>query len=184
MKMELRSRALDKLYKRRDRIEMPDFQREEVWEDDKKRLLIDSILRGWHLPKFYFRKTGEGTFECVDGQQRLTTIWEFNDNKLELDKAAAKKYGGKTYRELNEDFSDAFDDFEADIEEIEDATDEELRTLFLRLQLGTPLNTAEKLNAVGGEMCDFCQWIARQSFFAQKIPLKDTRFAHFAVATQ
>jgi len=184
MKMELRSRALDKLYKRRDRIEMPDFQREEVWEDEKKRLLIDSILRGWHLPKFYFRKTGEGTFECVDGQQRLTTIWEFNDNKLELDKAAAKKYGGKTYRELNEDFSDAFDDFEADIEEIEDATDEELRTLFLRLQLGTPLNTAEKLNAVGGEMCDFCQWIAKQSFFAQKIPLKDTRFAHFAVATQ
>jgi hypothetical protein len=184
MKMELRSRALDKLYKRRDRIEMPDFQREEVWEDDKKRLLIDSILRGWHLPKFYFRKTGEGTFECVDGQQRLTTIWEFYDNKLELDKSTAKKFGGKTYRELNEDFSDAFDDFEADIEEIEDATDEELRTLFLRLQLGTPLNTAEKLNAIGGEMCDFCQRISKQSFFTEKIPLKDTRFAHFAITTQ
>jgi len=106
MKMELRSRALDKLYKRRDRIEMPDFQREEVWEDDKKRLLIDSILRGWHLPKFYFRKTGDGTWECVDGQQRLTTIWEFYDNKLELDDATAKKYGGKTYRDLEEDFSD------------------------------------------------------------------------------
>lgn len=184
MKMELRSRALDKLYKRRDRIEMPDFQREEVWEDSKKRLLIDSILRGWHLPKFYFRKTGDGTWECIDGQQRLTTIWEFYDNKLELDDAVAKKYGGKTYRDLEEDFSDAFDDFEADIEEIEDATEEELRTLFLRLQLGTPLNTAEKLNAVGGEMCDFCQHISKQGFFGQKISLKDTRFARFAVATQ
>lgn len=184
MKMELRNRALDKLYKRRDRIEMPDFQREEVWEDEKKRLLIDSILRGWHLPKFYFRKTGDGTFECVDGQQRLTTIWEFFDDKLELDATTAGKYGGKTYHDLNEDFSDAFDDFEADIEEIEDATDEELRTLFLRLQLGTPLNTAEKLNAVGGEMRDFCQWISEQAFFAKKISLKDTRFAHFAIATQ
>lgn len=182
--MELRSRALDKLYKRRDRIEMPDFQREEVWEDDKKRLLIDSILRGWHLPKFYFRKTGDGTWECVDGQQRLTTIWEFYDNKLELDATTAKRYGGKTYRDLEEDFSDAFDDFEADIEEIEDATDDELRTLFLRLQLGTPLNTAEKLNAVGGEMCDFCQRISKQGFFGQKISLKDTRFARFAVAIQ
>jgi hypothetical protein len=184
MKMELRKRALDKLYKRRDRIEMPDFQREEVWEDDKKRLLIDSILRKWHLPKFYFRKTGDGTLECVDGQQRLTTIWEFYDNKLELDDTATKKYGGKVYRDLDEDFSDAFDDFEADIEEIEDATDEELRILFLRLQLGTPLNTAEKLNAIGGEMCDFCHWISKQSFFAQKISLKDTRFARFAIATQ
>jgi hypothetical protein len=56
--------------------------------------------------------------------------------------------------------------------------------LFLRLQLGTPLNTAEKLNAVGGEMCDFCQRISKQGFFGQKISLKDTRFARFAVAAQ
>jgi len=184
MKMELRGRALDKLYKRRDRIEMPEFQREEVWDVSKKKLLIDSILRGWHLPKFYFRKTGEGTFECVDGQQRLTTVWEFCDNKLELEESAVKKWGGRRYETLKDEFADAFDDFEADIEEIEDATDEELRTLFLRLQLGTPLNTAEKLNAVGGEMCEFGQWVAEQNFFSKKISLKDTRFAHFAIATQ
>jgi len=39
MQMERRGRAIDKVYKRRDRIEMPDFQREEVWPDTKKRLL-------------------------------------------------------------------------------------------------------------------------------------------------
>lgn len=50
MKLERRARAIDKVYKRRDRIDMPDFQREEVWPDTKKRLLIDSILKGWHLP--------------------------------------------------------------------------------------------------------------------------------------
>ena len=33
MKMELRRRAVDKIYKRRDKIEMPDFQREEVWPE-------------------------------------------------------------------------------------------------------------------------------------------------------
>lgn len=182
--MELRSRALDKLYKRRDRIEMPEFQREEVWDDSKKKLLVDSILRGWHLPKFYFRKTGDGSFECIDGQQRLTTIWEFCDNKLELDNTAIKLWGGEKYEDLKDEFADIFDDFEADIEEIEDATDDELRTLFLRLQLGTPLNTAEKLNAVGGEMCVFCQWVAEQNFFSKRISLKDKRFAHFAITTQ
>ena len=87
MKMELRKRALDKIYKRRDKIEMPDFQREEVWADLKKHLLIDSILRGWHLPKFYFRKSADGTFECVDGQQRLNAIFEFFEGKLELSPA-------------------------------------------------------------------------------------------------
>src|SRR5713101_5906923 len=119
MKMELRSRALDKVYKRRDRIDMPDFQREEVWTEEQKRRLIDTILRGWHLPKFYFRKLDDSSFECVDGQQRLAAIIEFYDNKLHLDAAATLSYGGSTYSKLKPDNSDAFDDFEIDIEEIE-----------------------------------------------------------------
>ena len=45
MKMEMRRRAIDKLYKRRDRIDMPDFQREEVWNDHQKRQLIDTVSR-------------------------------------------------------------------------------------------------------------------------------------------
>ncbi len=184
MKMELRSRALDKLYKRRDRIEMPDFQREEVWTDDQKRRLIDSILRGWHLPKFYFRKVEEASFECVDGQQRLAAIWEFYDNKLRLEPAAAQKFGGATYAELGPDHSDAFDDFEIDIEELIGATDEDLEELFVRLQLGTPLTTAEKLNAIGGDARDFCRRVADQPFFAQKVGVRDTRYAHFDLAAK
>ena len=184
MKMELRHRALDKVYKRRDRIDMPDFQREEVWTEDQKRRLIDTILRGWHLPKFYFRKTDESSFECVDGQQRLAAIFEFYDNKLHLEASAARSYGGSTYKKLKPDDSDGFDDFEIDIEEIDDATDDELKELFVRLQLGTPLTTAEKLNALGGEARDFARWIAAQPFFRKRIGVRDTRYAHFDIATK
>jgi len=184
MKMELRRRALDKVYKRRDRIDMPDFQREEVWTDHQKRQLIDTILRGWHLPKFYFRQLDDATFECVDGQQRLAAIWEFFDGNLKLEQRAAKRYGGATYKQLGEEYSDAFDDFEIDIEEIEDATDDELEELFVRLQLGTPLTTAEKLNALGGEARDFAKWISKQRFFAEQIGVRDTRYAHFDIATK
>jgi uncharacterized protein with ParB-like and HNH nuclease domain len=46
MKIEAKSRALDKVFKRRDRYEIPDWQREEVWPESKKQYLIDSILRG------------------------------------------------------------------------------------------------------------------------------------------
>src|SRR6266446_925999 len=97
MKMELRRKALDKIYKRRDKIEMPDFQREEVWPDSKKQLLIDSILRGWHLPKFYLRKSTDRTYECVDGQQRLNAIFEFLEGKLDLPAETAKAFGGLNY---------------------------------------------------------------------------------------
>jgi uncharacterized protein with ParB-like and HNH nuclease domain len=155
MKMETRGRAIDKVYKRRDRIDMPGFQREEVWPDDKKRLLIDSILKGWHLPKFYFRKVDDSTFECVDGQQRLSAIFSFFADDLTLSEDTKKRVGASKYTELDDDTSDEFDDFEIEIEEIEDASDEELEELFKRLQLGTPLNTAEKINAIQGDLRDF-----------------------------
>lgn len=184
MKMELRRRALDKLYKRRDRIEMPDFQREEVWTVDQKRLLIDTILRGWHLPKFYFRKVDESSYECVDGQQRLSAVWEFYDNKLLLTNDTTKAFGGPTYSKLKSQHSDDFDDFELDIEELEDTSDEDLKELFVRLQLGTPLTTAEKLNAVSGEARDFAHWVADQQFFAHRIGVRDTRYAHFDIASK
>lgn len=179
MKMETRSRAIDKIYKRRDRIEMPDFQREEVWSEDKKRLLIDTILRGWHLPKFYFRKADDGGYECVDGQQRLSAIFSFFADDLTLADDAAKRMNAKVYGELADDDSDAFDDFEIEVEEIEDASDEELEELFKRLQLGTPLNTAEKINAIRGDLRDFCHDMADKPFFAQRIGIKDTRYTHF-----
>jgi hypothetical protein len=45
MKMGSEKRALDKIYKRRDRYEIPEWQRAEVWSDDRKQLLIDTIRR-------------------------------------------------------------------------------------------------------------------------------------------
>jgi len=184
MKMELRSRAIDKVYKRRDRIEMPDFQREEVWTINKKQLLIDSILNGWHLPKLYFRKVDENSFECVDGQQRLTAIIEFIEDQLNLAPDSAAKFNASKYSELPDKASDDFDDYELDIEEIEDAEDSELEELFARLQLGTPLNTAEKLNAIGGDLRGFCHTISKEVFFTNKIALRNTRYAHFEIAAR
>ena len=77
MRMTAGKRALDKIYKRRDRYEIPDWQRGEVWDKSKKQELVDSILRGWKLPKFYFVKTSGVEYEVLDGQQRLRTIYEF-----------------------------------------------------------------------------------------------------------
>ena len=59
MEMRSESRALDKIYNRRDRYEIPDWQRDKVWSDDQKQLLIDTIIRGWKIPKFYFAKVSD-----------------------------------------------------------------------------------------------------------------------------
>lgn len=186
MQMESRSRALDKIYKRRDRYEIPDWQRGEVWTEDKRRSLIDTILRGWHLPKFYFLKTGEDPeeFEVVDGQQRLTAILDFFDNELSLSRESAERVGGATYRELPDSASDAFDDFEIEFDEISDATEEEIKEFFQRLQQGLPLTSSEKLNASPGNLRDFAASRVEHQFLAEKIGVRNHRHAHFDIVAK
>lgn len=186
MKMLSKKRALDKIYKRRDRYEIPDWQRDEVWQDGKKQQLIDTILRNWKLPKFYFVKTNDEPeeFEVVDGQQRLTAIFEFFDNEIPLAAQSAKDFGAKFYRDLPSDISDGFDDFEIEYDEISEATEEELKNFFQRLQQGLPLTSSEKLNAVHSALRDFCRSMVEHSFFKTKIRFSDKRYAYFDVASK
>lgn len=178
------NRALDKIYKRRDRYEIPDWQRGEVWDKSKKQDLIDSILRGWKLPKFYFVKTAGDEYEVLDGQQRLRTIYEFFSNELALSQSSADEFGGKLYKDLRQPAADAFDDFEIEYDEIENADDEELKLFFQRLQAGLPLTSSERLNAVHSKLRDFCRGTAQHSFFSEKVSFPDTRYAHFDVVAK
>jgi hypothetical protein len=181
MRMTPGRRALDKIYKRRDRYEIPDWQREHVWDQRKKQQLIDSILRGWKLPKFYFVKTSDDEFEVVDGQQRLQAIYEFFANELPL---PSKEFGGIYYKDLHQRYSDAFDDFEIEFDEIEDAKEEEIKQFFQRLQDGLPLTSSEKLNAVHSKLRDFCRRTAQHPFFKEKVTILNTRYAHFDVVVK
>ena len=184
MRMETREKSLDKIYKRRSRTEIPDYQRGEVWKKNKKQLFIDSLMNGWHVPKLYFRLIDkeDEIYECVDGQQRLTAIYEFYEDKLYLPESAKNLYGGITYHTFKLKYQEKFDDSILQITEIEDASDSDMETLFLRLQLGTPLNTAEKLNAIGGKLRDFLKNLVNHDFFNKATKFKNTRYAHFVIS--
>lgn len=182
MKVESKSRAIDKIYRRRDRYEIPEWQRQEVWSRSKKQNLIDSILRGWKLPKFYFVRLSDDpeSFEVVDGQQRLTAIWDFFDNDLPLADDTAKEYGGKFLKELPDKVSDAFHDYEIQYDEIRDSTEEQVKGFFQRLQEGLPLTSSEKLNSVHSKLRDYLRKQTKHGFF-QKIVASDKRYGHFDI---
>lgn len=55
----------------------PSFQRNYVWTSERKSLLIESMMLRIPLPMFYVSEDKEGTWEVVDGLQRLTTIRDF-----------------------------------------------------------------------------------------------------------
>jgi hypothetical protein len=188
MDMTSGKRAIDKVYKRRDRYEIPDWQREEVWDAAKKRRLIDSILRGWKLPKFYLLKTSDDPeeFEVVDGQQRLTAIFEFFDDELDLTKKTVDEFGfgGPYYSDLPQSVQDTFDDFEIEYDIIEDSDEKETKEFFQRLQDGLPLTSSEKLNSVHSNLREFARKLARHEFFQSKVSVSEKRYAHFDIVAK
>ncbi|RWQ31750.1 MAG: DUF262 domain-containing protein [Mesorhizobium sp.] len=186
MEMRAERRALDKIYKRRDRYEIPDWQRSKVWSVEQKRRLIDTVLQGWKLPKFYFQKTQENPdeFDVVDGQQRLTAIWEFLGGELTLTSEQATKFGGSDYDSLPEALSDAFDDYEIEYDEITNATDAEVKEFFQRLQGGLPLTSSEKLNSVHSKLRDYCVTAAKLPFFSETTAISNKRHSHFDIVAK
>ena len=64
----------------------PAYQRSAVWKPEQKQLLIDSILRKIDIPKLYLREMNSKrfTYEIIDGQQRMRTLWEFLASKFPL----------------------------------------------------------------------------------------------------
>lgn len=123
-------------------------------------------------------------FEVVDGQQRLSAIWEFLDGELKLPPKIAEKYGGPTYDDLPDAVSDAFDDFEIEYDEITSADEEELKEFFQRLQEGLPLTSSEKLNAVHSKLRDYCVKLAKHKFFSETTVVRDKRYAFFDIVAK
>jgi hypothetical protein len=81
----------------------PDFQRDFVWRERQRTRLIESILLGIRLPAFYFSQDNDGTYQVVDGVQRLSTISSFMNNHHVLSKIDLEylnQLDGLTYTEL------------------------------------------------------------------------------------
>ena len=182
MKIQSKTRAIDKIYKRRDRYEIPDWQRGKVWSRSKKQNLIDTLLRGWKLPKFYFLKISEDpeSYEVVDGQQRLVTIFDFFDNELPLGQKTTTEFGGPHYSDLRDTVVDTLDDYEIEFDEITEASEEDVKVFFQRLQEGLPLTAAEKLNSIHSKLRDFVLDLTGHPFFA-KISASNRRHGHFDI---
>lgn len=56
---------------------LPDFQRLHRWSLEKKSNFVESVLIGIPIPPVFVFETDEGTWELVDGLQRISTILEF-----------------------------------------------------------------------------------------------------------
>ncbi len=63
----------------------PEYQRNYIYaEEGKEAAVIDSLLREYPLGLLYFNKSGDDTYEVLDGQQRITSIGRFVAGKFAI----------------------------------------------------------------------------------------------------
>ena len=143
-------------------VTRPPYQRKAVWTVKKKQALMDSLFRRYYIPKLVIRRvrlSDERTVnEIVDGQQRITTVQEFFENKYILPKTLADLgdgIAGKYYNELDSEvrkFIDRSLTYQADvilnIDEPNNVNHQIIATdIFWRLQQGETLNYMEVAHA-------------------------------------
>lgn len=191
------------VYADQDEIELePDYQRiGEIWNREKRQLLIDSVLNRFDIPKFYFHKfrppvrKGGRTYRyaIVDGKQRLQAIWDFIDGKFRTDddfeylNDETVKAGGLTYNEIANKYPKLkrrFDSKVLDIVTIETEDVQFIEDLFSRLNEAAPLNAPEKRNAFPGPLPGLIRETATNVFFRDCIPFADQRYRHRDLAAK
>lgn len=162
-----------------------EYQRSRMWSDEKKQLLLDSMINGFPIGTFILKKKTDNSYEVLDGQQRIDAIFCFINGPL-LTSSKTRRFPEKSYQDMLADarLSADFDAFDIYHDEIEGDDDQEIATVFLRLQEGVPLNSAEKLNATLGKMRKFVFDISRHPLLERGVKISKFRFAHRLIAAQ
>lgn len=138
----------------------PEFQRNFVWDNARKSLLIESILLGIPIPVLYFAENKKGEYHVVDGMQRLTTIKQYLNNDFSLKNLEyLKECEGKFYKIqenikdekiLNRKYARRIEQAQLNINIIESSSPSKVKyDIFKRLNTGgRPLNNQEIRNCL------------------------------------
>ena len=155
------------------RLELqPDFQRNEVWTKAAQIMLIDTIIRGIPIPKVYIKSimiNGNTYRVVIDGQQRLTAILKFVQDKLPLKHPYIGEYQDLLFSQLPPEVQNQILRYKIDINEIFNPTDREIRDLYSRVNKYTvQLNKQELRRAdFPGDFIALAEELAEHKLFEQ-----------------
>lgn len=200
----LKNSTIMLLFSERSEINMsPDYQRMGgVWTIEKRRLLIDSILNDYDLPKIYFHTlspedAAEAGFRyaVIDGRQRLEAIWGFMDGEFtlasdfEYQRDPTLNLGGLSYEDIAKQYPKIrvkFDSFVLPVVtvSIEGNDIDLIEDMFSRLNEAVPLNAAEKRNAIGGDVVRAIADVSGHWFFLNRVKFRNNRYQHREAAAR
>ena len=118
----------------------PKYQREFVYKDAQRDEVIRSVLRGLPLNVIYWAKTGEDSYEVLDGQQRTISLCEYVDGSFSVD--------DKYFMNLTDDVKDKILDYELFVYICDGSDSEKLEWFQIINIAGERLTDQELRNAV------------------------------------
>ena len=96
----------------------PAFQRSFVYDKKQENAVIDTALKGFPLNIMYWVDNGDGTYDCLDGQQRTISLCNFVDGISSFE--APWFNGGKknyihTIQRIDPDMAEHFMNYELEV---------------------------------------------------------------------
>ncbi len=150
-------------------IPNPHFQRRLVWSNIHKIAFLETVLQGLPFPEIFISaggvdsETGDGSELIVDGQQRITTLYQYFTSSLDL----RLPNGMTPYTELDESEKLAFLEYQVVIRDLGQLTEDQTRNIFQRINSTKySLNAMEVNNSrFDGDLKRFAEEIAADRFF-------------------
>lgn len=121
----------------------PAYQREFVYKDKQRDLVIDSIRKGRPLNVMYWSKTGNDTYEVLDGQQRTISVAQYVNKDFPIKVNGNDKF----FQNLTDIERDQIRDYEITVYICEGTEEEKLEWFKVINIAGETLTNQELLNA-------------------------------------
>ena len=125
----------------------PKYQREFIYNEDQRREVIKTVIKGFPLSIMYWVKKDneENKYEVLDGQQRTISICSFYNSEFEI----LDEHGAwKTFKSLSLEKQEIILNYELTVYFCEGTTDEKLSWFTTINIAGEKLTDQELLNAV------------------------------------
>lgn len=148
-------------------VPRPDFQRRLVWNNKDKNLFIQTVLEGLPFPEIYIAagkvdsRTGEGSEVLVDGQQRISTLFQYFTDSADL----RLSVDTPKYSSLPEDKQIDFLEYKVVVRDLGALPIDQIKTVFQRINSTSyGLNAMEMNNSrYAGAFKQLADWLASQN---------------------
>ena len=157
---------------------VPSYQREFVWNNEKRSRFIESVLLGVPLTPFLVSEDENGRLEIIDGSQRIRTLISFYDNVLRLRKLKKlDTLNSAKFKDIPKKIQRYFENRDFKIIIVDEANSEIKQDIFNRVNTSSEKLTDSEIRkgAYSGSFYDMILELKDDANFKKVCPVSDAK---------